>query len=267
MRVARSYKRKPSRFAWKWIWLLVLGAEIVAAPFTSPWTGLRTVTVVGAEVGDRMWLESVLRRRTGAPALSVDRESLARELLEEPRLKNVNIARGLDGRMTVRLEYRQPYARWQGPDWSVEIDADGVPFRRSAVLRPFRIVSMRPSPPPFGRRAHTLQVPLEILHFVRKNDLARQATVTVDRSGEICLNMPASAPVRFGSGENVSEKLATLRSILGRDPALLARAEYLDLKHPGAPAVKMKRQQENDSQEAAKEAASDGSLRKEDPAE
>jgi hypothetical protein len=112
-----------------------------------------------------------------------------------------------------------------------------------------------------------LHVPLEILHFVRANDLARQATVTVDRSGEMCLNMPASAPVLFGSGENVSEKLATLRSILGRDPTLLTRAEYLDLKHPGAPALKMKRQQENDSQEAAKEAASDGPLRQEDPAE
>ncbi|GMV35533.1 MAG: hypothetical protein AMXMBFR61_00410 [Fimbriimonadales bacterium] len=267
MRVARSYKRKPRHFPWRWIWILVIVAEVVAAPFTSPWTGLRTVVVVGADVGDRAWLASVLRPWAGTPALSLDRKSLERELLKEPRLKNVRIARGLDGRMTLHLTYRQPYARWQGPDWSVEIDADGVPFRRSAVLRPYRIVSMRPTPPPLGRRVDTLQVPLEILHFLRANDLARQATITVDRSGEICLNMPASAPVHFGSGENVSEKLATLRSILGRDPTLLARAEYLDLKHPGAPALKMKRQQENDSQEAAKEAASDGPLHKEDPAE
>ncbi len=267
MRVARSYKPKPRGFPWRWLWILVLCAEVAAAPFTSPWTGLRTVTVVGAHPSDRVWLQSVLRPRAGTPALALDRGRLERELRREPRVKDVHIARGLDGRLTLRLEYRQPFARWHGPSWSVEVDGEGVPFRHSVVLRPFRVTSMRPQPPPLGRRAHSLEVPLQILHFVQTNRLARQATVTVDRSGEICLNMPASAPVRFGSGENVSQKLATLRSILGRDRTLLARAEYLDLKHPGAPALKMKRQQENDSQEAAKEAASDEPLRQTDPAE
>jgi hypothetical protein len=237
MRVAQRSSRR-ARFPWAWFWLVVLCVELGAAVSTSPWTGLRAATVDGAVPRDRGWIAATLAPLAGRPVMRLDTRGLQATILSEPRIEHVELTRGIDGRLAVRLGYRTPFARVRGRQWLADVDRTGVPFQRSADPQPFNIYLRGDTKVVLGKRLPELDAPLEVLLGVGERHLADSADVTVDPDGEICLNLGASAPVLLGAGERIPEKLDVLRSILDREPGLLDAAEYLNLKCPEAPAIR-----------------------------
>jgi cell division septal protein FtsQ len=212
--------------------------EIAAAVYTSPWTGLRTVTVVGAQERDQARISRVLRPLAGRPVLSLDTKGLRKSLLSEPRLDAVRVARGLDGRLSISLTYRRPFVTVECGDRAYDADAKAVPFEPVSLRRVFDVRFVGPAQVALGRPMPALRDPIRVLLEVRKLSLAREAKVTVDRDGQMCLNLGGSAPIRLGIGDRIPAKLAALQTILSRDATLLTRAEYLDLKSPESPAWK-----------------------------
>lgn len=238
----RAVRRsKPKRkISWCLVWGVALAVELAAVAYTSPWTGLRRAVVVNAEVRDREWIAAALRAHRGTPILSLDPEAIRCKLAKEPRIERAATTRGIDGRLTLRVRYREPFARLQTEDGMCDLDRDGLPFRRAEGACRYVVQLEGAAYPKLGMRLERLGDPMSVLKELDRRKLAERAILAVDRQGAMCLNIGTSAPVNLGAGDRVPDKLATLQTIVQRDSTLLARAKYVDVKCPEAPAIAWK---------------------------
>jgi len=239
-RAVRRSKKQSILVSWRWLWGVVLTVELAVAVYTSPWTGLRTVRVVGAEERDKQWIERLVAPYRGKPVLEIGAAKLKQQLLHQPRVETAAISRGLDGRVTIRLAYRTPFARAIGDGWAVDIDTKGLPFRRAEGGSPYLIRLQGAEPVSLGKHSEVLTAPLAVLRQMNARGMPSKAMVTVDSHGAMCLNIDAPTPIYLGAGDRVPAKMAALHTILEREPRILGRAKYLDIKCPEAPAVAWK---------------------------
>ncbi len=239
----RVAPRKPKRnLPWRWIFGIGLALELIAAAFTSPWTGLRSITINGSDNRDEGWLRDAFRPMRGQPVLAINGARIQHLLNKEPRIRTAEVRRGIDGRLTVRLAYRRQYARASGPGWTADIDELGIPFQRSEGGESARRIEFAgPVQWPFGSEPEEVKPAMAVFRELDRRRMGSRAKITVDSTGEMCLNIPTLSPVRLGGGDRVGAKIKTLQTILQRDPTLLDKAEYLDLKCPEAPAVRWNR--------------------------
>jgi len=92
-----------------------------------------------------------------------------------------------------------------------------------------------------GRKASSPKVrcALKVLDYARKERL-KISKISVDPSGDICLNMESQFRVKLGQPDEISRKMTLLRRTLAYRPSIAREAIYVDLSCPSAPVWKPK---------------------------
>lgn len=80
---------------------------------------------------------------------------------------------------------------------------------------------------------------LQIAKLARERRL-KVAKISVDRLGDICLNMGSGFYVKLGQPDEIAKKMSLLRDALVYKPSLAREAAYIDLSCPTAPVWKPK---------------------------
>ena len=83
------------------------------------------VTVEGRHYTDRGALLAALGVKAGSPTFSFDPQASYEKIMALPWTGSVSIIRSLPAKIIIRLQERQPIARWQHDDKTIVIDTDG----------------------------------------------------------------------------------------------------------------------------------------------
>ncbi|MFQ3549663.1 MAG: FtsQ-type POTRA domain-containing protein [Armatimonadota bacterium] len=79
----------------------------------------------------------------------------------------------------------------------------------------------------------------ELLGYA-KNEMVNVSKISVDHSGNICLNMGKNLYVKMGQPDDLERKVSLLRATLVYRPSIAKKALYIDLSCPKAPVWKPK---------------------------
>lgn len=94
---------------------------------------IEDVTVEGRHYTSKQDILQALQVRYGSPIYAFDTHSAHDRVMKLPWVKSVSILRSLPDRILVRIEERQPVARWKNGPKIVVIDTEGNPIDTALV--------------------------------------------------------------------------------------------------------------------------------------
>lgn len=246
----RARNRRPANWPKRFLWLglALLVAEAAAALRFSPRFFVEA-DQVGVS-GCRPELREEVARHLGPVEgnlflLPVD--ALQRAARELPAVADVQVRRRLPNRVDIVVRERVAYANLatDAGGWFV-VDRHLVPFRRldaPAPGLPTIRYGLWPSAlvvlgQPAGR-ADEVEALRFCLGWARRHPEFPLGSLSIDRSGKMCLNRMDGVPVHLGSSERLDAKLESLSRLL-EDPTDLPssdRISTINLFADGYPAV------------------------------
>lgn len=245
--VRRPPGRQLKRGVWGLIGLiltLALCVEVLAAVWRSPALCIRDVYVEGIALTPPQQIVQEARIADGRSWLFFMPSRVAQKIQQLPTVADVVVARSLPGRVTIRVFERQPVALLATPAGSYWLDARGVAFWKTARANGLPVIRMETAVPVvLGRvvQNRSVQAALEILiRYLPEYPLPIEQ-ITVDREGNLCLNMKdGHPPVRIGDSTSLSEKMIRTAQ-LWMHPEIVKQAEYLDVSCVDKPVWKRRR--------------------------
>lgn len=226
------------------ILMLALCVEVLVALWRSPALCIRDVYVEGIALTSPQQIVQGAHIADGRSWLFFIPSRVAQRLQQLPTVADVVVARSLPGRVTIRVFERQPVALLATPAGSYWLDAQGVAFWRTERANGLPVIRLDTSVPVVpGRivRNRSVQAGLEILIRYLPEYPLPIAQITVDREGNLCLNMKdGHPPVRIGDSTSLSEKMMRTAQ-LWMHPEIVKQAEYLDVSCVEKPVWKRRR--------------------------
>lgn len=206
-------------FAWRVGWPQQQVMRLADAAFqTTARAGLalHDVVVEGREFTGADELMAALQVRRGMPILAFDRASALQRLEQLPWLSGVVIERRLPDMLYVRLQERQPMARWQIRNRVHVIDRDG-----KAIL-PASAQNFTDLPLVVGEGAadHALDLVIALAAHPKIHDILRAATRIGNRRWDLTLTPGVTVRLPEAPPAEGLKRLATLmeeQQILARD--------------------------------------------------
>jgi cell division protein FtsQ len=231
----------PRRDGWlRWAIVPAVAAGLAAAGLLlirSPLFAVDEVLVTGEE---RLTEAQVLRIAglTGRPnVFSVDPEEIAGRLEADPRIARASVTTSLPGTVAIAIEELAPVAAVaRGDAWTL-IAGDGsvlgIATRRPAlpVVDPGRISLGAVAGPVSGCARSLAAIPDELRRRVRL------ASVRAD--GSIVLSLRGGVRVLWGPPSRLPEKATALSAVLGWIADERLDVVSVDVRYPGAPAVRL----------------------------
>ncbi len=258
----RTYRRNRRRFDFSKLiapLLLLFATAVVGAGcyyvLTTPKLVVSHVKVSGTKLANRNVIESDISNRICGKNMLIIRKSDVASRIKSayPEVSTVNVGRVLPRTVVAKVEERVPYAVFtltentgSSPKMAVYwlVDADGVPFHRVDKL-PMDLVVIEAD----SRLGITVVSGKRIANSIFESALAsieechrihcKVRKISVDRLGNLCLNMGSDFYVKLGQPVEISKKLATLSKILYR-PEFGNGVEYIDVSCSDAPVWKPK---------------------------
>ena len=231
----RLVERQPPRGGWqvtKRLLLVLLLAEVGAALCTSPALRVQHVYVDGIVLTRPEQVMRESRIRNGSSWLFLPTSRIAHQLQGLPTVAEAVVARGMPGRVYVRVFERQPVALLSTTSGSYWVDARGIPFWRAKQAGLLPVIQLdAPLNVQLGRSVHnkSVQTALEILYRYVPEYQLPVARIVVDREGNLCLNMRRGLPqVRIGDSAALPQKMLRTAE-LWMQPQIVRQAEYLDV--------------------------------------
>lgn len=186
---------------------------------------LQDVRVEGREHIDADELREALQIKTGMPTLALDRAAMAERLRRLPWLAEAQIMRRLPGTLLVKLNERQPLARWQHDDKVRLVDTQGQPIALDDT-KPFAhlpLIVGAGAP----RQAYNLLADLNLYSAIQQ--ALRAAVYVGERRWDLLLEPGVTIKLPEGketAGLKRLDKLMQEQQILTRD------VQTVDLRFP-----------------------------------
>lgn len=231
---------------------LIALAVLSGSLWFSPRTRLQTLTVEGAPATTHSAIQEVLRSHWREP---ITLHALPARL--EAHLQRwgwVHSARWQPLNPTeakLVLQPRQPFITLRlekGQKWF--LDSAGFLFRspNPPLTTPAGEILLceESAMPPEGFITHTaLKRAFHLLCALHQDGRVQQARLLVQPTGEMSLTcrlarQPTTLQVRLGDASALPHQIGLLQALINTNPQQIARWEYVDLKTPTAPALKLR---------------------------
>lgn len=228
------------RFLVPAITLPVMAAGLVTL-YNQPMFRIAEVQVRGIEsVSAQAVLDAA--RLEGRHILDVSDRAIATSLAAIPQIKSVTVNRWLPNGVELVLEERKPWAVWQTGNRNYLIDNEGVVLEASAQARPALPVVV------YGGAAQLkpgARVPPEPVKLAVALDRALPELVKVkakrfeySENGGLLVITDGGWQARFGDGEDLEYKLATLKAIVETARARKIPFTAVDLRFGARPFIR-----------------------------
>ena len=250
---AKSRRRLPRnrrrfnfrRLVWPLAAVAILSGSGVGCYYllTAPALRVNRIEVLGTHLLDRTAIEADAKPALGKNILLISKKQLAARIARHPELKSVSIGRALPRKIVVRVAERVPYLTAASGTGLWLVDSAGLPFHE--VKRAPESIPLVEFPPEVriisGRPVRHVSMKSAIL-CVRQCRAAghRVSKISVDRAGNLCLNIGSRFYVKLGQPVEIPKKLANLSRILSAQPEIGEKAQYIDLSCSDRPAWRPK---------------------------
>lgn len=218
--------------ALRFVLTVALVVEVGIALWRSPALSVKEVYVDGIVLTAPEQVVQVARIDEGCSWTALVPSRIEQRLRRLPTVAEAVVSRGLIGRVHIRIFERQPVALLYTSTGSYWVDARGVPFWKTKQAGGLPVVRVdTPLQVVLGEvvRNKSVQSALEILTRYLPEYPLPIAKITVDREGNLCLNMREGLPpVRIGDGTALSEKMMRAAE-LWTHSQIIQKAEYLDV--------------------------------------
>ncbi|MCS6801108.1 MAG: FtsQ-type POTRA domain-containing protein [Dehalococcoidia bacterium] len=181
-------------------------------------------------------------RLEGRHVLEVSDRAIAESLTALPRIKSVTVTRRLPGEIELTLEERTPWAIWQAGSTRYLIDEEGVVLEVIPQAAPTLPVVISGSSAPLKPGA---RVPPEPVKLAVALDRALPPLVGVkakrfeySERGGLLVITDGGWQARFGDGEDLEYKLATLKAIVETARARKISFTAVDLRFGARPFIR-----------------------------
>lgn len=225
--------------------VLVSGAASFAVK--TPALEIKEVKIKGVRLADRAAVEEAARSALGRNILVLRKSPIISKIASIHEVKSVRMGRSFPNGVWVRVWERKPDAVLTDGRVHFMVQRDGFVFHKTGgAIRGLPTLSIPACTDlTAGRYARSESVvdALEVLRCVRREGL-KADKISVDRGGDICLNMGGNFYVKIGQPDEVAKKMSILRSALIYKPSIAREAAYIDLTCPSAPVWKPKNVQQ-----------------------
>lgn len=241
----RRNRRKPNvaRFLLRTL-LVLLVAECAAVLLFSPRLWVRTLRVEGNHTvsAARIFERTGLRPQTNLVSLRTG--GIRARVEREPAIAHAEVSRQLPDTLTVRVREREPWVVVKTNGVFYTADETLVPFHKDRMPPPGLPIIVLPdgseSAPRLGKQIQTrgVQTAKKCLLWAEVQPQFPLASITVDRSGKLCLNRKGGGEVQLGTGKDLDKKLNALALLLEQRPDVRSgNFAYVNLYAYDAPAL------------------------------
>jgi cell division septal protein FtsQ len=199
------------------------------------------VTIRGVHLADQGAIEKIGKRALGCNIILLRKSPMIRDIAALPEVGKVTVGRRLPRNVWINVYERKPDAVLTDGGGYCLIRSDGLMFHKTdAPLNGVPLIEVEMcdllEPGNTACKPH-VQYALRVMDRARKKGL-KTAKISVDRRGDMCLNMGSDFYVKFGQPDDIAQKMLLLRSAVRYKPSLVKEALYIDLSCPSAPVWK-----------------------------
>jgi cell division protein FtsQ len=176
--------------------------------------------------------------RLGTNLLTLPVEKIRRSLLRSPWIASAEPTRSLPSTLILHVTERSAVGWVRDPGGYAALAADGIVVERGTVS-PEGLVALgsTESSVAVGRRMEGVAAQLRVAASLAPG-LRRTVEKATADGGEVELLLAGGARVLYGEAESLREKNAALASMLRYARRNQIEIEYLDVRSPGAPALR-----------------------------
>ncbi len=222
---------------------LLLLSQIIVALFTSPLFNLQQILVYGNVNLPEEAIIQASGLTLGRNLLRINPREIGARLRSLPEIASARVYRVLPRTIVLKVKERVPYALLSVGGHFYLLDSEGVPFQeeKEPLKSPLELPRLAFQNPLKVRLGEALRDPeFEYGWAAFKQMMAlgvRPLECSVDPLLNLCLNIRDSK-VRMGQPVDLPRKVELFKGLVQADPGILAKAEYIDLSAPEAPAWK-----------------------------
>lgn len=241
--VPRNKPRPNYWLLFKCLCLSIVLAGTATYALKTPDLTIREVKIYGVKLADRASVERAGKAALGQSILLLRKSPIKDDIRRLCEVKQVKMGRRFPDRVWIRVWERKPDAVLTDGRRLCLIQADGFMFhyaRKPIKGLPLIILldgcHLQP-----GRKVKvtdtSTRAALEALDCAKHENL-KLDKISIDRLGDMCLNMGSAFYVKLGQPDDTGKKLSLLRKALAYKPSLAEDAAYIDLSCPSAPVWK-----------------------------
>jgi cell division septal protein FtsQ len=201
----------------------------------APGLVIRQIEIHGIHYADKAPIQEAARSVLGKNILLLRKGPVIGRIRSVHEVESVTMGRTPPDKVWVRLKERKAEAVLACGDSRYLVQSDGLVFHKTdspvAGLPLVNVVACGRV-----REGQTCSSPgvlcaLSIAKSARERRLAI-TKISVDRLGDICLNMGSGVYVKLGQPDEMARKLTLLQKALAFKPSLAREAAYIDLSCP-----------------------------------
>lgn len=239
-----SNHRRPNTRALAVLFLCaMLVSSCVAFVVQTPLLAVQEVRVKGVRFANKKRVEQSAGLALGRNILFIPSQRICRSISAIPEVSTVRLERHFPARLQITVVERKPLAAILTNGKAYLIQSDGYVFHVTREsIRDVPVIQVdRPTKVCVGAKCKSYEViaAIKAVKTAVANEL-QVAGISIDRMGDMCLNMCGGLRVKLGQPDSLGEKIAVLRSALICKPALAREALYIDVTCPKFPVYRPK---------------------------
>ncbi|MGQ9782490.1 MAG: cell division protein FtsQ/DivIB [Armatimonadota bacterium] len=211
---------------------------IIAFVLQTPMLLVREVRVKGLRFTTRDRVERLAKRALGKNIILFPTGEISRSIAKIPEVSRVSLDRVFPDTVEICIVERRPFAVLLHDSQVYLVQHNRFVFHQAkGIPQGFPVIEVAdPGSVRVGQRCELdgLCVGIRVINSARKKELTI-SKVSIDRLGDICLNMCNGLRVRLGQSENLNEKMSVIRTALICKPGLTREALILDVTCPRFP--------------------------------
>ncbi len=228
------------------LFVLAIGAGVgygVNQLMTTPSLAVREIRVGGTRLITPHAVRLDAAQALGKNILALKTSAIALKVEKRPEVKSVEIGRRLPKTIILRVTERTPFVNVTNGSGIWLADARGLPFHRVNAAKKSIPTVMLPAEVTIvaGRKVAHTGLDSAIRCIESGPELAgRIAKISVDRAGNLCLNIGSDFYVKLGQPIEIPQKMRELTRMLAAQPEIGDKVEYINLSCYDRPAIKPK---------------------------
>ena len=226
--------------------VLIVSAGIcygVAQLLTTPSLEIKRIEVKGTRLLSVNDVRADASVAIGQNVLTLSKKTIAKKILKRPEVLDVSVGRRLPRTAVLTVTERTAFVTVSNGSGFWLVDRTGLPFHRvGAPLKTVPLVVLTPGVKVVsGKKVVNGGLPSAMKCVQSCPSLVGRITkISVDRAGNVCLNIGSDFYVKLGQPVEIREKMTKLSDILAAQPEIGERVEYINVSCYQAPALKMK---------------------------
>lgn len=226
------------------IFTLAIAAGVgISYVLTTPKLDVKSVDIKGVRLADAKVMQQAASRAVGHNIILTRTGPILDQVRRLSEVRQVKMGRKFPNRMWIRVWEREPDAVLATARGLYLVQSDGFVFhkvntppRNVPIIRVAENEHFVPGKPV---RSASAKCALRILGIARGKAI-KLGQISIDPSGDICLNMGSEFCVKLGEPDEIARKMSLLQKMLAHRPSIVREGGYINLICPSSPAWKPK---------------------------